>query len=171
MVRDDGCALINFNELHSQYIIIFMQLTQKHTPVYKSTQTTFISSFVHYYFCVYFTFSFIFVVYNFYKHSYCCYSVCCCFSALFTRRLRHTNTFNSLNSHIFFIFMWESLLSSSLLYVVMYKGTKIPAIYKVIHKFYPIIIFVNQELRNRITTTTKKKWYRKDLIVHHYECV
>lgn len=66
--------------------------------------------------------------------------------------------------------MWESLLLSTHVVVMLYKETKIPAIYKVIHKFYPIIIIfvVNQEKHQQ---NKKKKWYRKDLIVHHYECV
>lgn len=85
-----------------------------------------------------FFFFFLIFLYNFYKHSYCvCVVFCwCCFSAWCIL----DSHINSLNSHIFFIFMWESLLS-----LTLYTSTKIPAIYKVIHKFYPIIIFVNQE--------------------------
>lgn len=113
------------------------------------TTTTFISSFVHYYyFCVHFHSLFAFIsLFLFFSYIFvqflqtfilCVY--CVLFGLLMLFFCILDSHINSLNSHIFFIFMWESLLSQTL-----YTSTKIPAIYKVIHKFYPIIIFVNQE--------------------------
>lgn len=128
MVRDDGCALINFNELHSQYTLLFLCNLYRQTLATNNNNLHIIIRSLLLFLCTfsqfvrfYFTFSFFFLYFctiftNI--HIVCVLCVIRFVDAVFL----HTRLTHKLSqfSHIFYFYVGITFITDS---IHVYKNT------------------------------------------------
>lgn len=148
------------------YVIPFYSTETPKQPSYHSFH-------YYYYFCFYFTFSF-------YYFFVCLYSqaVSLHFAHSYSLKFSHILLFLCGNHFYIYIYVYLSLTHVVVVVMCVQYTTKSTQKYRQFIKWYTnfiqllfLWIRIQKELYKNKPYTRKKKWYRKDLIVHHYECV